>query len=324
MAERTTQTQVVQLGVETVAGTAVPANKRLSMTTIDPRIQIGMQGGKPQGSKYQTWKALTRQWSTADIGGGLSYREAAYLFDSLFHKTTPVTASSITTRTWTPSPTAIDDIQTFTVQRGSSVRAEQLAYGALTGLTINADRGGDVTIDGELVGRKMTRGATLTATPTLIAPMPVVADEWAIYLDTTSGAIGTTRLTRVRRVQAVVTGRQNPQWFLDNSVASWAVLTEGEPTATFTIRIEADATGDTLLDAMEAEATRFVRFEAVGPTLAAGNYRLRFDMAGKVKEVGPHEDDAGLFMYDVIFDMVEDSGWGKAYTVELLNDVTAL
>jgi hypothetical protein len=53
-------------------------------------------------------------------------------------------------------------------------------------------------------------------------------------------------------------------------------------------------------------------------------YRLRFDAAVKFTGIGEYSDEDGVYAIEYEMTGVHDDGWGKALSVALVNNVSAL
>src|SRR5687768_754043 len=129
IAERQWINQVCQIGVESTAGTAVAANKRLSALSLLPNVKANVQRFRPQGYKYPTVTALGKEWTEAPLTGVPTYTEIVYPLSSVLGTaviTTP--GGGTTSRLWTfnPSTTTDDAPKTFTIEMGSAVRAHRI------------------------------------------------------------------------------------------------------------------------------------------------------------------------------------------------------
>lgn len=329
MPERTSVTQVVNLGVEVTAGTAVAATRRLAGVSLSPSAQADVQLFRPGGYKYNTISATNREWSEGSLAGIPNYNELAYLFSGLFGAgtiTTPDGAGAPSGRqwVWNPSSTAEDVPVTFTVEQGSAFRAHQIAYGLITELSMNFTRE-SVELGGAFMGRRITDAFTLTGGVSETALVPITADSLDVYFDTTSAGLGTTKLLRVLSAELSISGKWNPLWVVDSSQTSYAAHVEVAPDYSLTMTVEADAAGMGLLTNMRAEDTRFVRIQSSGPTIgAAVAYRLRWDMACKVSGIGDFSDSDGVYAVQFTLTPVHDATWTKAHSIELRNTLAAL
>ena len=327
MAERTTVTEAIQIGVESTAGTAVAANKSLPSLSIDGSAKMNFDKFRPSGSKLNTITALGKEWTEAKVSGEPTYSELHYLLASILQYTAPVQIGATTAYTWShlPSSTAPDTVKTYTVEKGSSVRAEKFAYGIMSDLTLSGDRD-NIDLSGMMMGRAMTEGITLTSSPTALEQIPILPKEVSIYADTASGSLGTTLLTRVLKWSWSISGRFNPLWVVDAAQTSWVAHVEGPVNAQLKLTMENDATGAAYRDLARAGTTKFIRIEAVSGQNAgtATPYKLTFDAACKVSETGEASDEDGIQAYELTFDIVHDATWGKGLTAALINKAIAL
>jgi hypothetical protein len=328
MPERSALTQGVQVGVETTPGTGVAANKSLSTIGIEPSVSVDMQVFRPMGQKYAGVVTPGKEWVEADIEGRGSYTELVYLLSSILTTTTPTTVET-SGRLWTftPASKAEDTVKTLTVEQGGSVRAHKFTYGLCTELSLSFDRDG-VEIGGAMIGQALQDNIVLTSSPTAIEERIILPTEVDVFIDPTSGALGTTKLLRVLSAEWSLGDRFNPLWVLNSAQNSFVAHVEAEPSAQVTLTLEADAQAMALLTTMRAGATQFIRIKATAPAPFAGAtaapYFLQLDQAVKVSEVGDFSDEDGVYAIELTFDMVHDATWGKALQVAVQNKVTAL
>jgi len=329
MAERTTVTELVQIGVETTPGTAVAATKRLPSLTIDAGVKTNIDAFRPLGNKFPTIHAIGKEWVEAKIGGEPTYSELQYIFSSLLQYTAPAQIGSTTAYTWAhlPSSTAPDTVKTFTVERGSSVRASKFTHGLVTEFQLSGDRAG-ITLSGMMLGQLLNDGITLTASGVTALPqVPILAKQVTGYLDTASGGLGTTKLNRLLKWELGISNRFMPLWVVDASKTSWATYVETPVTAQLKLLVEADAEGMGIRSSyMQTGTTAYVRLAAISSQNAGtGNpYSLTFDTAVQVQDISEFSDQDGVQAVEYTFDIVDDVTWGKALTATLINSATAL
>jgi len=329
MAERSTITQVTQIGVETEAGTAVAAGKLLQALSIEPAIKADVSTFRPIGGKYTTIAALGKEWVEAKISGEVAcYNHLAYLLAGILNKPTPVQQGATAAYLWTftPAQTAADTIATFTVEQGSSARAGSFAYGLISSLGLSFSRE-KIAVSGTMLGQAYEDGITMTAKPTAIAVKPILPTDLDVYLDDTSAGIGTTKLTRVLSGSLDISDRFGTLWAINSAVSGFAAHVETPPTAQLKLLVEADATGMGLLTPMRAGDKRYIRLAAEGPTIAdTYKYALQIDLCGVVTDVGEFSDEDGVYAVEWTFDVAYDAAWasGQALKVLLTNVLSAL
>lgn len=327
MPERSSISQVMQIGVETTPGTAVAASKLLQSMSLAPTPNISTRAHRPHGKKYPTIQTVGKDWSEGDIEGIPTYDELAYVFSSIFGAATITTPGDApTARTWTFNPaTSVEDVpKTFTIEVGSAVRAHRVAYGLFTEAEIEFNRE-EVNLGGSFVAQNLQDGVTLTAAPTELPNVPILGSQMDVFMDTTSAGLGTTKLTRVLGGTWNVSDKYNPFWVVDSSKASYAGHVETEPGANLELTVEADAEGQGFLTNLRSGATRFVRLQAQGAIIGgATRYLMQIDMAMKVMEPSDFSDEDGVYATGYTLRAFHDATWGKAITAKLVNTLTAL
>jgi hypothetical protein len=326
MAERSGLLQGVQVAVETTAGTAVAANKRLASTSIDPGIKVNVNDFKPMGNKYSTLTAIGKEWVEAKISGQLCYTDWVYLAASGLQYTAPVQQAATTAYKWvnTPGQTAEDTVKTLSVEVGGTVRAHKFAYGLVTGLGYSITRE-KAEIKGTMIGQRITDGITMTASPTQITLQPVLPTQIDIFADALVANIGTTKLLRVLSIDFENNARADAVWPIDSAQTSFAATVETAPKSTFKLLVEADALGMAILTNLRSSTDIFFRVQATGPMIASPyTYLWRHDLCADVTDVSSFSDNNGVYAIEWTFTATYDAGWGKAMTFETTNALTTL
>lgn len=337
MAERSSITQSVQIGVETTPGTAVAANKRLGSMGFQIGPQIEANPLRPIGQKYPSLSILGKEWSEADINGAPVYTELPYAFASV------VNAPVVTQIMDGGSPTGAyrwlftsntfgdDAPKTFTVEQGSSFRAHRVANGIISEYTWDWSRD-EIELGGTLLARAIEDGITLTASPTGLPQVPVRPADLSVFMDPLHTALGTTKMLRVLEGEFNISDRYAPLWVVDAALDSFANTIESEPTVEFTMTQMADAQGMASLQALRDGVTRFLRLQGVGPNIYTGsggsplivNHQVTIDVAGQVTDVSPFDDNDGVYGIEWTFGAVHDPAYGKAFQVEVITTTATL
>jgi hypothetical protein len=161
MPERASVFEKAQIGVESTAGTDVAATKIIQSFSIAPSIQSESQVFRPQGQKFNVAAIQNKEWTEADIEGYLDFNELAYLLASLMSYAAPSGTAPAYTWTFAPAQSSADTVKSYTVETGSSVRAQQFTYGLVNELTFEYSRD-ELTLSGSMLGQKTTDGITPT------------------------------------------------------------------------------------------------------------------------------------------------------------------
>ena len=102
MPERATAVQAAQIGVETTAGTAVTASKRLLSVGFKQGIKVDTKAEMSQGFKLPTAVSIGKDWTEGTFDGYAGYNDLAYLLSSVLLDVTPSGAG--VDKTWSFIP----------------------------------------------------------------------------------------------------------------------------------------------------------------------------------------------------------------------------
>lgn len=334
MPERQSAIQGLQFGKEVTAGTPVAANKVLSSFTsfdIGPKPQKKLADRRPQGQKFPVGSVVGKEWTEWSGGGDLGYVQLPYLLAGVLGTITPTGPGAQTEYTWAG---VLDRLlsatpQTYTIQHGDAVRADQVDYALMTDLGIVVAVGtdsdvGEATFTCSGRAREFTDGATLTASPTHVAELPTSPQDWKVYLDTSGGGIGGTQLTRAFRFELGIGGRWRQLWSL-NADADPVGHSELAPSLSMALTVEADAAGMALLTAARSRTTRYLRVEGTGPLIGgAVNNKITMDFACEVVVPDNFSNEQDVTAMKFALNPVFDSGLSKAFTITDITTLTAL
>lgn len=328
MAERSALNQSVQIGVESVSGTPVAASRRLQAIGIEPSPEVEMDEFRPMGQKYRAITTLGKEWVTADIAGRGSYTELVYLLSSVVGTAVVTNPGAALAYNWQFLPESFDDDvpRTFTVEHGSSVRADRFSYGIVTefGMTFNRT---NIEVSGSMMGRALEDGIVLTGAPSSVDLVPIIPTQVSVYMDDTFAGLGSTKMTRAISAEFNLGSRFAGVWILDAANPQYVNHIETEPDLTMGMVLQADANGMALLETMRSGDTKFIRIEAEGPvdSIESGaRYTFTLDMAAKVSDTQGFSDEDGVYAVGFDFVGVHDDPWGQAYEFNLLNTLSAL
>jgi hypothetical protein len=202
MAERSAVTQVIQVGIETTVGTSVAAMKRMAAMDIETKIETTTDMFRPAGFKFSTVTSENKEWTTGSIKGQPTYSEIVWPLSSVI--VTPAAPTefldtAIHTGVWKwifePNSTTPDTLNTWTVEQGSSVRAQKFTNGIVTDFNLNITRD-KAEMTGKMVGQLFTDAITLTTTradaaASATSGSPTVNDAAALPSDVGKTVTGT-------------------------------------------------------------------------------------------------------------------------------------
>lgn len=276
MAEVMTINQIVQLGVEGTPGVAPGggSNKLLTGLKIQLDPDFGHTEYAAMGQRFDTVSVPTMEKSKLKGDGPMTYTEKIYVASGVYGAATITTpAGGVNARQWVWAPALSGVIagQTYQLQQGGSVRARQVNYATFTDATDNVTRKECKTSVGGFAQR-IQDGISLTASPTAVSLVPVMPEDWNVYLDYTSAQIGQTKLTRCFAANYGITGMYGDVWPLDRSQPSFAVTVNQKPALALDLSLLADSSLTALWAQARAAGKVYVRYEAVS-ALLADNYQ---------------------------------------------------
>ena len=153
---------------------------------------------------------------------------------------------------------------------------------------------------------------------------PIGGSQWDFYLDTTSGSLGGTKLTRCFAWSWQISDMFGPIWPGNTSVTSWAEIVDKAPTTSVTFQVEGDATGMGPLVQVRSGDVVFIRIKCTGPTLGSGTYFAQFDLCVELTGITEDEDRDGVYAVSYQGEIAYSASWGHFLQFLLKNDISAL
>jgi hypothetical protein len=334
MPDRFVVQEVCELGVESVPGTAVPSEYKLSGLVIDIDTALELDRVAPSGNLFDTIAAPRQEHATGALSGFPTYPECALVFSNVFGAaaiTTPSGAVAARRWAWAPSSSTPWTPLTWSIRRGMVGNTAELAsYGLLAGVNMSFSRTATPEIGGDLFARALDYAGTVGATGlTTLDVVPILPAEVCVYLDPTFAAIGTTRLTRDFMASFTIGGLFGPFWPLDCTIPSFGGHAPLKPDAGAALQLGNDTQGRELVGPMRTGDSRYCRIEAtsgqvidVGPPVYP--HRLRIDLALKVVDAPTRGDSDGLSTLEWTFGIFDDPDFGGAMRVQLDTNLATL
>lgn len=330
MPELATVARTTQIGKETTPGTSVAAGKLLKYTDFSLAPTIDMVSFRPMGAKVNTAVLPGKDYTPFSITGQGSYSELVYLLSSLLTDVTPTTVDT-TGKQWLYEPLnrTENTKARYTIEQGSSVRAGKSTFGMVNGVEVTFDRENGVSVSGSGMSQQYQDNIAMTGSPAEIEEAPILPTHLNVYVDTTFGSIGTTKLTRDFTATWRCNDVASTVWPLNSANASYVADVETVPTVQMELTAEADTAGMGFLTQARAGSTKFIRLEAISTVLAGAAtsyYKVWFDLAAKVSSVGGFDDADGVRVFNWTLDAVADSTFSATAfcRVTVVNRVAAL
>lgn len=329
MTERATAVQATQLGPETTMGTAVTAGKQLASVGFTAGVKLDAKPERSQGWKVPTAVSIGKEWTEGTFSGFLGYNDVAYILDSLLHTTTPTGATADKTWTWTPAVRSADTPRSYTMQVGDAATRHLTVAGVVfTGLAIEWTKE-RISVSGDWLGGVATDAAGAMDAATVVANVAAQPGDLDVYLDPTSGGLGTTKLDRVLKAKLEIKGRWGPVFTADSSKPSYSAVIERDLEAVLTLTMAADTQSMAYLTTYRDGTLVYPRLNILGGTLGSSAYRFRADLAARIQKMAdPFSDVDGIYAHEVQFTTALDPSWGggsgRALQVSVVNALASL
>jgi hypothetical protein len=304
MAERASVLQRVQVGLEATGtpGTAVSAGKQwlVGKIMLDPQTpKVAVPGA---GGKFPVSAVQGKGWSQFEMPQcDIAYDELSYILATLVNR---VTGGS--PYTYFEAPFDSEPVNSLTMEVGSSVRAERIAYGMFDSWSAEFTEA-RCTHQGKGFGQVMDEGVTMTATPTKLSPACVNPKDWTLLIGTSIG--GLAAVTRPLSVRFGI-GDANGPAFYGNSDASFSADVERAPSLTAQIVHQRNSATAAWMTALRAGTDYFARILVSGP----GSKALQITWAFEWQKDKPGDQDN---QYVSVFDVMPkwEATWGKVYEI---------
>lgn len=319
-----------QFGIESVAGTAVAANRFCQSLAFMPKKKRETKPFRPRGSKYPTVNVQHKKWGEGTYEGVWCYNGSVYVFSSLLPTVSAaaIGATAAWQRVFAPNVRQEESTRkTYTFEVGSSIAVDQYSYGQLCSLDSQLSQD-DLPFSGNLMARYPTINQTQTASPTTILGIPVERDDITVTLDTAFGSIGTTPLTQVAGESISLGDKWKPFW-AHGGTTTFDDYTEVAPDFTYSFITPHNSQSRALVASLDTEAISYLRIKMQGAQIATNVatpvYNLiQFDIAGNLEQADDdNEQDA--FAQKFTFRALDDPGnLGSPFKVTCINLLATL
>lgn len=163
------------------------------------------------------------------------------------------------------------------------------------------------------------------AEPVQTPESPISGGEVSVYVDSTAGGLGTTKLTDAYSASFDLSGKYAPKWVLDASLGSLKEFVGLPVNPQLTVEAENNAQTRALFDAVNQNQLpfRYTRIESVGPNIGSGaDYKFTSDFACKLNDAEEMEDREGTYGFRFTWDVMFDPSWNRALLFSLVNTMS--
>ena len=327
MTERASKSQRLQLGWETTYGTTVAATRRLLGLMLEIDSQATRRANFAQGYNFPSSTSLEKDFTEADMSGTLVFDEVIVPLQLALGVVTPTALTPATAMQWVWNVPNSGDItpRAATIEKGDATTGERFSGAVATELEFSWDRE-TIELGGTLIGQQLDVAAVMATTG--VTAFPQINMESAgigVWIDTTSAALGTTRMLRVFEGGLSLSNLFGQVWPLNELKASFDAIVSTQPESETTMILAANAAGKALLTSLRNGDRRFLRWACRGPQIGAGpaRYLFQIDMAIEVTDVDSFEDADGIYAIPLTFQPMADETWAKSIVVTVVNTQTA-
>lgn len=324
---RSSVNRVIQVGVETTPGVAVPGSKLLQSLSFDLNVEIESKEVETQGFKYATDLLVHKVFGKGSFEGPLSYTEFLYPLAMHYGLPTPTTPGGATNaREYAVVPNArgADNFKTFTIEEGDSQAADVMSNVAATDMEIDFGEP-EVKLKGSIIGRTPV-GGSLTSNPTTLPKALVTARHLDVYVSTSLATLfqAGNKITDALK-ESFKIGKKMKERFVHNTdYQSFKEIIELRPEVEFIFSTEHNAQSRALYTACVQSAFRYVGLRATGPLIETGqNYIIELSMATKIVPE-KREDIEGVYVYGYKCKPIYDSTLGTSHKWRIVTDVASL
>jgi hypothetical protein len=302
------------VGKETTRGTPVAPTRQLygeGTGVLQPDFGLNFHEGENTGRRYRIRRATS---TSEDVAlsfrsvSGIGYDDLVVPFSQIKGGTTGVGGTADKTWTFTPSATAANNPEAWSIDVGDDVQNWRTQYSMARSFKISAARGDVTALEIDWFAQRAVK--TAAASPAINAAVKIPGDIWTIkFAANIAGLAGAS-------VQAnflldweleVMTGLQ-PRHYMDGNLYMGQHV-ETDISATLSMRVESTALAiSEFYDKAAAATLDFLRLKATGPTLGGTNYSAQIDMPVLYDVPQPiSEEQDGVNIYAITAHLADDT-----------------
>jgi hypothetical protein len=314
-----------------VRGTPVAPTRQLyvegtRVLGVDPSLSF--HEGENRGVRTRIARA-TQQAEDVNFDAkyvdGVGYDDLVFPFSQLAGGKTGVGGAADKTWTFTPSMTAANAPEAYSIDVGDDIQNWRLQYGMLKSFTIGAALDELTSLAFSGFAQRAVKGAK--ATPGTNVAVKIPGDIWTVkFAGTAAGLPGASIQTNflVDWELAVQTGLRWRHYMDGNLYGGQHVETDIAAQLTMTVESTALAVSE-FYDKWLAQTLDFIRLKATGPALGGTNYSAQIDLPVLYSLVKPiDKEDEGINLYTVQANLAFDPTSNASIAPVIVNSLAAL
>ena len=301
---RSQAVEVIQWGLESVAGTGVAANQRyLGLVKLTPKTVEEKTRYRGAGSEVPNGESQEKGHSEWDGEGPVCYKFLPVLLNGLLGNDASSPFS------YTPNAFGADTIKTYTVEKGpSGGTGDKAAYFVVKNLRLRFTKK-DTSCTFSAFARTLQNAQAMTATPTKVPCVPVDPKKVQLLIGADEEGLGATKW---HEIEVNIGDRSAPHFAGNTDQESFEEHVKVANEHTIVASIEDPTLLADLFAASRAKELRCVQVKATSALEASeGNfYDLELTAMAFVQIPDPGHDADAIVAAQVTFVMTYDATFG--------------
>lgn len=316
-------------GVESTRGTPVAPTRQFyaeGSGLIEPNFGLNFHEGENTGVRLRTRRATSQSedvaWNVRTVSG-VGFDDLVIPFSYLKGGVTPTGALADRTWTFTPSWTAANSPNAYSIDAGDDTQNWRVQYAMAQSFKLSAALGDVTQLEMSGFGQRAVKGSK--ATPSANSAIKIPGDLWTIKFAANIAGLGAASVQSnflIGWELDVQTGLKWRHYMDGNAYGSQHIETDIAATLTMTVESTSTAVSE-FYDKAVAGTMDFLRLKATGTTLGSSNYSAQIDMPVlyEVPKIISGDDD-GVNLYEVTAHLAYDGTNGIIPVI--VNSLTAL
>ena len=307
----------VNIGKETTRGTPVAPTRQFyddGVGALKVSAGLNFHESENTGRRYRTRRSTS---TTEDVElnfkttSGIGYDDLVWPFSQIKGGATGVGGAADKTWTFTPSATAANNPEAYSIDIGDDTQNWRCQYAMLQSFKLSAAVGGLTEFEAKGFAQRAVK--TAKASPAINAAVKIPADLWTIKVAANIAGLGAASVIPNWLIDwelEVMTGLKWRHYLDGNLFGAQHVETDIAATLTMTVESLAQTISE-FYDKSIANTMSFIRLKATGPVLGGTNYSAQIDLPVLYEEpsIISQEDD-GINLYKVVAHLADDGANG--------------
>jgi hypothetical protein len=293
-------------GKETTRGTPVAPTRQFyaeGTGILQPELGQNFHETENTGRRYRT-RRVTRTTEDVNLSirtsSGVGYDDLVIPFSQIAGGKTGVGGAADKTWTFTPSATAANNPEAYSVDVGDDIQNWRCQYSMARSFKISAAVGDVTQLEMDMFAQRAVKVAK--ATPAINAAIKIPGDLWTIKFAATIAGLGAASVQTNFLLDwelEILTGLRWRHYMDGNLYGAQHVETDIAWTLQMTVESTALAVSE-FYDKAVADTMDFIRLKATGPALGGTNYSAQIDMPVLYEEPEIISgEDEGVNLYKV-------------------------